>query len=213
MQLTRRRVMWMVAGSAIGLSGHSRSGVSVLLDTRNGLAQESAAGYRRVLDHAGHPVETAYDVSSCHFQTVLVPAGRAATEHDFFVLRQLAKTGHHVLVESGLAFMDVPEVRQQVALAKKFLGFSIAPHGLASAQSTLYLEYHWPVNVMVRQFGPPACVNGPHCRSIARIHGRSVAAVRSLGSGKITFLGSPLGPALLAEDREATAVARWLLTI
>ncbi len=39
----------------------------------------------------------------------------------------------------------------------------------------------------------------------------TVAARKSVGRGQIIFLGSPLGPLLLAEDREATLLIRRMI--
>ena len=62
-----------------------------------------------------------------------------------------------------------------------------------------YVDYHWPVSVKVRDFDRVVPVRAPASEVIARIDGIPVAARRR----KLIFLGSPIGPALLAGDREA----------
>ena len=62
-----------------------------------------------------------------------------------------------------------------------------------------YVDYHWPVAVKVRDFSHIVPVRANAKEVIASFDGIPVAARRS----GFIFLGSPIGPALLAGDREA----------
>lgn len=216
MRLTRRQLLWTAAGGAAalsvqGASARNRRGVSVLLDSGNCLAQESAAGYRHGLEDLRYPVDIAAGAQSCQFRTIIVPACGALAAQTVLLLREKVEAGYHVVLESGIAFVDPPEAERQRALAKEILGLSIDPRISIPAGGTLHVRYRWPVDALVRQFGTPVAVGGPQWRPIARFRDISVAAVRPIGSGKMIFLGSPLGPSVFAEDREAQLLAQQLL--
>jgi hypothetical protein len=62
-----------------------------------------------------------------------------------------------------------------------------------------YVDYHWPVSVKVRDFDRVVPVRARAGDVIATIDGIPVGA----RFGKLIFLGSPIGPSMLAGDREA----------
>jgi hypothetical protein len=72
-----------------------------------------------------------------------------------------------------------------------------------------YVDYTWPCRATVRDFSRVVPVEGPG-KIIARVDSMPVSLKRSSGRGTLIFLGSPLGPVLLAGDAEAR---RWLYQV
>jgi hypothetical protein len=70
-----------------------------------------------------------------------------------------------------------------------------------------YVEYVWPVRVMIREFAPVELRPGPGDEIIATFSGQPVGLRRRTGAGVLITLGSPLGPIFLAGDPDAR---RWL---
>ncbi|HEX5483649.1 MAG TPA: hypothetical protein VFZ08_13585 [Terriglobia bacterium] len=124
-------------------------------------------------------------------------------------LRRRAETGACVLVESGGIFLSGADFRRQKSLAQAQFGFALLPPVKlweSSESGIPYVDFTWPVPARVRDFSraiPLAGTGAP----IAHLEGNAVALQRRLGAGTLVFLGSPLGPHLLAGDRDAQ---RWL---
>ena len=73
-----------------------------------------------------------------------------------------------------------------------------------------YINYTWPVSVMVRDFSRVVPVTGAGWDHIAEVDGVCVGLTRRIGQGRLVVLGSPLGPVLLGDDREAH---EWLAAL
>jgi len=184
----------------------SYDGVLLLPDDTNCLTRESASGYHRVLAS----VES-------RFRTIIVPAMGALSLPTAIELRHKAEAGYSVVLESGLAFAGARTAERQCAVMSKVFGLHVE---LISddvindpAARVSYLRYRWPKDVLVRQFGQPVAVGGSQCQPMAHWGRFTVAAKKSTGSGRVIFLGSPLGPMLMAQDREATLLVRQILSI
>lgn len=186
--------------SAPAMEAKDCNGVALLLDGGNCLTRESAAGYRQVLDSF-----------ESRFRTIIVPVNSALSLPTLIGLRRKAEAGYSVILESGLTFADTRETERQCALIGEVFGVHIELASSPPAGKVSYLQYRWPVDVLVRQFGQTAVVSGTQCQSIAYLGGATVAARKPIGSGRLIFLGSPLGPMLMAGDPEATLLARRML--
>jgi hypothetical protein len=74
-----------------------------------------------------------------------------------------------------------------------------------------YVKYAWPLQRLVRDFSMFTPVKCSAEERIAEFGGAAVCAKWRVGKGGIIFLGSMLGPALLAEEREAHQVGSAML--
>lgn len=70
-----------------------------------------------------------------------------------------------------------------------------------------YVDYRWPIDAKIRDFSRVIPVSAPTEEVFGWVKEWPVALKRKVGKGTLIFLGSPLGPVLLAGDREAR---RWL---
>ncbi len=217
MELTRRQLVWMAASAAALLPSRvieakERGGVSLVLEGGNCLTRESAAAYWRVLDGIGMRVEIASGVKAINFHTILLPAIGALTLPTALALREKVEFGHSLILESALAFADVQEAESQRAVIAEVFSLRVELTSPQPMERVSYLRYRWPADVLVRHFGNPATVRGAQCQPIAQLGSLTVAAIKPIGLGKIIFLGAPIGPMLMAGDREATLLARRMLS-
>lgn len=189
------------AGALPGSAAEHRAGVTLLLDSDDCLARESAAGYRRALSGMGDA------------HTIIVPAISALSLAAATALRAKAQAARSVILESAFAFSDDTLMEQQCRIVRDVFGLPIQWPQEETGGAASYIEYRWPVEVLVRSFGQPVYIRNGNQRDIAHHPGnRIVAARKSMGNGQVVFLGSPLGPLLLAEDREATLLVRRMIT-
>ncbi len=214
--LTRRQLVWTAAGGAALFSARTmeagdRGGVSFFLDGGNCLTWESVAGYRNVLDVFKYPVEVVSAVQAATFRTIIIPAGASLSLATTIALRRRAEAGDTLILESGLAFAEALEAESQCAAIREVFGLRVELASRPTTGRTSYLRYRWPTDVLVRHFGEPAAVSGTQCQPVAYLGGLTVAAKKPIGSGGVIFLGSPLGPMLMAQDREATLLVRQIL--
>lgn len=164
------------------------------------LSQESAAGYRGALgglDRA--PV-------------IIVPAISALSWRIATVLRSKVEAGHNVILESAFTFADDRSVERQLRIVRDVFGLPVELNYPRTEITVGYLQYRWPMEALVRSFGEPVYLRTGDHHPIAHHPGTHVIAARkSIGSGQLTFLGSPLGPLLLAGDREAALLIRRMV--
>jgi hypothetical protein len=183
-----RRQFLIVSGSAV-LPRVPRRGGIVLYAPTNTLAEESWRGYRRCLD---------FDSPT---RVVIVPAFQQLSREQWTALREESGL---VILESGLGFAGESEIARHAAGLETHFGIRIA--GRSQPSGLRYIRYRWPVEVLVREFGGAVCVEG---EAIAIVSGQVVAARR----GNVIYLGSPLGPLLLAGDPQAQAWIRAVTRI
>jgi hypothetical protein len=74
-----------------------------------------------------------------------------------------------------------------------------------------YIEYTWPLRRLVRDFSMVTRLKCSRAETIAESGGVAVCAKRPVRKGGIIFLGSMLGPGLLAEEREAHELGSAML--
>lgn len=155
------------------------------------LSQESARGYLSVLGR------------SRFNRVVLVIGGRQISAVTLTELRAQVAQG------SGLIWEAAPGHDCRLQLAT--LGVKTLPSLPVSAFENLYVRYRNPKETLVRRFESITPVHEECGTGLAHYAGYSIATKRRVGSGWVIFLGSMLGPHLLAEDREARVLARhWL---
>ncbi len=221
MEFSRREFLGLAAGSsAIGLASRWRR-TSLWAGTRGAFREfalldcgsactikESLAGYESALIGSGIPYRRISVLPASAVHDLIVPAAHLG---DRSVLRQLKTCWHRgatLLFESGATFLEGGEFEVHRRVVESEFGIRLgAPRPLwgspESRRQAPYLRYQWPASAMVRDFSrliPVDCEGG---ENIAYFQELPVAAKRHAESGTLVFLGSPLGPHLLAGDREA----------
>lgn len=167
---------------------------------------ESTLGYRSAL--AGAPERPD------HGPLLIIPAVLDVPGDIARLIRLRLTGGATVIVESGAGFAGHVRFREhQRSLIE---GLKIDTHLPADLWApgrsghSPYIDYSWPDAVRVRDFSRVVPLGDQEAEVIARADGLPVALRRAVGAGTLIFLGSPLGPALWAGDREAR---RWLFDV
>lgn len=194
-----RRDFLSIAASSVLSAG--RPGSAALLVSENAMAEESLRGYRRHFDFEVSPAVPA------DRPLIVVPGLRNLTEPDWSALRASVWKGVSVVLESGLAFASDAEVARQRADLQKHFGIRIAPQ-LFRTSAVRYIRFHWPLEVLVRDFSESVSVDPRSAEPIATAGAQVAAVRRRLGRGNVVYLGSPLGPMLLADDPQAVLWVR-----
>jgi hypothetical protein len=224
MPISRRGFLGYAAGvSTLAFTGGSRwPGVlpanaaklsgCLLVDSGPGCTlQESVAGFESALSYAGVPYGCTSFRSLASARIIILPAAARLDAAKLARLRDCLERGSCVLLESGAGFLDSGEFDFHRRLIKSELGLCLHPpvglwDSADSSRQSPYVDYRWPLAVKVRDFSravPVFCRKG---EIIAWFGQLPVAARLRVGKGTLVFLGSPLGPHLLAGDREA---GRW----
>jgi len=194
--LSRREFVGAVgAAAAAGASGAPAPRLEwrVLdLDT-NCILRESLAGFCRTgVPACRLPMNTRERMS------YIVPAAAGLTDRLVTRLARHVQNGGRLIFESAAGFGGFEAQREQ--LARHFRLAIEPPVDLwAGGASPPYIDYHWPVRAKVRDFTHAVPVRATKAEIIAMIGSRPVAT----RVGGLVFLGSPIGPSLLAGDREA----------
>jgi hypothetical protein len=181
--LSRREFLGALAAPSVPVRG---GGCRVVDPGPGCLLPESLAGFRSM----GVPA----DSERARFH---ITPGAGALPDD--LLRSLLESRGWILFESAAGFGGFDTQRRQLA---RHFGIEIGCPLVLGRERVPYIDYHWPTRVKIRDFDRVVPVAAAPHEVIASIGGRPVAARR----GRFIFLGSPVGPALLAGDREAH---RW----
>ena len=153
--------------------------------------RESIAGYRSVLAHA-----------SLRRALLVVPAALAIPTRP---IERSLRRGATVILESGAGFAEADSqefLAHRVTLRDR-LRIHIEPPIVLWPRATPYVDYTWPTPATVRDFSRVVPLRRQEGRVIATVDDVPVALMRRVGRGTLIFLGSPLGPALWADDAEA----------
>jgi hypothetical protein len=127
----------------------------------------------------------------------VVPGAGSLPEEVARRLSAFSHDGGWVVFESAAGFGGFEDQRRMLA---RHFGIRIQPPVDLWANGTApYIDYRWPVRVRVRDFSRVTPISAESLEIIASAGDLPVAARR----GRLIFLGSPVGPALLAGDREA----------
>jgi hypothetical protein len=166
------------------------------------LSEESASGFRLLLQRNRQVLK------GFSPRLIIIPGARQLSrETGRDMLRQVT-SGTWLILESGLAFMPREEAIGQIRVLRDVFGLEVqAPLATGGA----YIEYTWPLRRLIRDFSMITPVKCSRAETIAEIRGAAVCAKRPVGKGGIIFLGSMLGPGLLAEEREAHELGSAML--
>jgi hypothetical protein len=206
----------------------------VLLDAQEyGALPESLAGYQSALAAGGARFLRTSAGPLPYSKPIIVPACLALRSEVTQEVAAALRGGSRVVLESGAGFAARPEFAAHQEWLWKYWSVEVeAPVDLWRARNdppehpqsrerlairnsplpsgTPYVDFHWPFGTKVRDFSRVVPVSAPPEHVVASCGHRPVASKHSKGKGTLVFLGSPLGPALLAGDVEAH---RWLRAI
>lgn len=171
------------------------------------LANESAEGFRRLLPES-RAISSPEPALQGRVRACVVPACHKLTPGICSELKAYCQTGAAVFLESALGFFaDSSLFDKQAELLNQHFGLI---YRQPAQYTQTYLHLHWPISAHVRPFGPVCAVAGGE--AIGEINSLSVVQRVHIGSGTLVFSSSPLGPHLLAGDRQANAWATALFT-
>lgn len=201
-----------VAANGSGVTASDKTGA--LLVNSSCLLRESFEGYKACVAAAGMKYAVGPPGCSVDASLVLAPAAALTSVSEARSLRRRAESGALVLVESGAMFLSPAEVLRHQSVTQSVFGLTaLSPLELWTqpVHRFPYVDFTWPVLARVRDFSrlaqlvPLTADRHGEERAAAIAHiGSAVAAVKiCTGDGILIFLGSPLGPHLLAGDREA----------
>lgn len=157
------------------------------------ILRESLAGFCRTGIPAGR---LPMDGQEC--PGYVVPAAAGLAEGLAARLSLHVQKGGWLIFESAAGFGGFEAQREQ--LARHFRLTVGPPVDLwAGGASVPYVDYRWPVRTKVRDFSSVIPVAAEAAEIIGTVGNIPVAA----HLGRLVFLGSPIGPSLLAGDREA----------
>ena len=202
----------------------------VLVDAQQQCAlPESLAGYESALAADGARFFRTSAGPLPYSKTIIVPACLALRPEITQEIVAALKGGSRVVLESGAGFAMLSDFAGHQEWLRSYWNVRVeAPIDLwragngqlgdqrsRSGRSPLaarapYVDFHWPFRTKVRDFSRVLPVSTLEEHVVASCGHWSVASKRTIGEGTLVFLGSPLGPPLLAGDAEAH---RWLRAI
>ena len=206
----------------------------VLVDAQQQCAlPESLAGYESALAADGARFYRTSAGPLPYSKTIIVPACLALRPEITQEIVAALKGGSRVVLESGAGFAMPSDFAGHQEWLRNYwdvqveapvdlwrppndpLAHSRWPGRLTIHNSPLprgapYVDFHWPFRTKVRDFSRVLPVSALEEHVVASCGHWSVASKHTKGEGTLVFLGSPLGPALLAGDAEAH---RWLRAI
>ena len=206
----------------------------VLVDAQeHGTLRESLAGYQSALVAGGVRFLRTSAGSLPYSKTVILPACLALSSELTKDIVAALKGGSRVVLESGAGFATQPEFAAHQEWLRNYWGVRVeAPVDLwrpgndqlgdpgsqgCAARSRLplaarapYVDFHWPFRTKIRDFSRLVPVSALPEQVVASCGHWLAASKHTKGKGTLVFLGSPLGPALLAGDAEAH---RWVWAI
>jgi hypothetical protein len=204
---TRREILFNIVSTPLtaALVAHPRGPAPAqpgIISEPHCLSEESANGFRLLLNRnrlVSSPLSP---------KVMIVPAARQLSRQAGCELLRQVTSGTWLILESGLCFMPRAEAIGQIRVLRDVFGFEVR---VPLASRGAYIEYAWPLRRLVRDFSMVTSLECPQTEAIAKFGGVSVCAKRPVGKGGIIFLGSMLGPGLLAEEREAHELGSAML--
>ena len=183
----------MEAVGALGTMAPDQPPAWRVLDLgRDCVLRESFAGFCGI----GIPTcPAAMDGLEC--RSYVVPGVGTLPEEFARRLSAFTRGGGWVVFESAAGFGGFEDQRRMLA---RHFGIRIQPPVDLWANGTApYIDYRWPVRERVRDFSRVTPISAEGLEIIGSAGDLSVAG----RCGNLIFLGSPVGPSLLAGDREA----------
>ena len=177
------------------------------------LSRESAMGFRHLVSR--NPPATSFASGRTASDSLIIAPGiRWMSPSIAADLADRIHQGAWVILESGLAFSSRTESKHQTDLLKKVFGLQLLPPVKVGKNpvAATYLEYTRPVHRLVRTFEAITPVRRDQSEALARLGEHSVCIRKRIGDGTLVFLGSMLGPGIVADEWEAIEVASALVT-
>ena len=195
--------------------------------------RESLQGYQAALASKHRQVLPAELNALSRCRVAIVPGAGMIDATLASVLSGLLQSGSTLLLECGAGFLNESGFASYQRMLHQYFDITIdrpvelwrrsayhAPLKPPSAQhprnkpdhrqAVPYVHYRWPSKARVRDFSRAIPVSAPAGSVIGKIGDLRVAWKRRLGKGILIFLGSPMGPALLANDCDAR---NWLHSV
>ncbi len=199
------------ANTGVEVAGASLAARVALVDLGAACClRESLEGYARALRELGAEFVVARADKLPAARTVIIPGAGQIGEALAGEISRRLEAGSDVIVEVCCAYASPEDFEASRAALWRNFQVRVGP-GVdlwAGARGRVpYVELTWPERLQVRDFSrvhPVEMVSGS---VIGWIEKRAIAAVRNAGRGRLVVLGSALGPALAAGDREGRA---WL---
>ena len=218
---------WSVAGWSLlrpsGLGGggtHAAAGSDcAVLDLGVDCSlRESLRGFQKALGTNPINVQEIWNRRPCSL--TVVPGVARMDSRLARILLDLLEAGTSVLVESGAGFSSAREFGVHREMLNNAFGIGVeSPVDVWSRLAdgitptcAPYVEYDWPCRTLVRDFSRMIPVVAERPDVIAWTGLLAVGMKKRVGKGTLVFLGSPLGPALLAGDPEAREWVRSVVT-
>jgi hypothetical protein len=175
-----------------------------LLLAHSSTLDESFRGYRAALSSAGIEYDSSAALGPASI--IVVPAARLFGKTRW--LRSCLRQGAVVLVESGAAFLPPAAFAREQELVRSRFGLEmLSPVKLwddgERSNRVPYVDFTWPVAAAIRDFSRAIPLRDEAGEVAATLAGHVVAVKRQVGAGTLIFVGTPVGPHLLAGDREA----------
>jgi hypothetical protein len=204
---TRRQVLVNILSTPFAASvvEHAREPVRAqvkILSEPHCLSEESATGFRLLL------TRNRLASNERSPKVIIAPGARQLSREAAGGLLQQVLRGTWLILESGLPFMSPEQAAGQLRVLRDVFGLEVQAVLTSPGR---YVEYAWPVHRLVRDFSMFTRVKCLQAERIAELGGVTVCTKRRIGRGGIVFLGSMLGPGLLAEEREAHEVGSAML--
>jgi hypothetical protein len=199
------------------------------------ILRESLQGYQAALgDKPTHFLEAGLN-SKRRCRIAIVPGLGSVDAAIADTLWGLLEAGTHVLLESGAGFLSPAEFTTHQKMLHRYFNIEVsspvdlwpgepaddallsrrpAPRPRKGKLDRLefvpYVNYSWPHETNVRDFSRAIPVSMREGDVIGKAGALPVALKRHTVGGMLIFLGSPLGPALLAGDPQARS---WLRSV
>jgi hypothetical protein len=205
----------------------------VLLDLGiNCSLRESLRGYQTALASKHQQLSPAdlYSLGRC--RVAIVPGVGMMDATLASVLSGLLQSGSTLLLESGAGFLSQSEFASHQRMLQQYFAITInqpvdfwcmpaydarkprparRPRNKPDNHQVVpYVHYQWPRQAQVRDFSRAIPVSALTGNLVGQIGDLGVAWKTWVGKGMLIFLGSPMGPALLAGDSHADA---WLRSV
>jgi hypothetical protein len=193
--LTRRDMMLGLSAAA-AFQSSARATPTLQIDTESHcLSEESASGYQLLMNEGLRigPSNT----------LLIAPAARELTLGRCRRLLELVEHGAWLLLEAGVCFSCSSDAASQAVLVQKVFGIlPLPPIVIGREAVTHYVDFSWPASQLVRAFHAVVPVAPGDHQVIARFQGYEACVRKPIAKGGIVYLGTMLGPGLLAGERE-----------
>jgi len=156
---------------------------------------------------AGYTCAVAAMAPAARRAVFIVPAAGQLSPAVLHKITSALHWGAVVVLESGAAFVEEPLAQAHCNALRESLGVGVKAPVQLWPRRTPYVDYTWPHAAKLRDFSRVIPLDQPTGETIGFADGQPVALRRQVARGTFIFLGSPLGPALWAGDRDAN---RWL---